>query len=69
VTPTLTIENTKQGSYILKRIKDAHRARGFVLDESDLASLEIYFDPKTLGSVLSSLREAKNTPSVKLSDV
>ena len=69
VTPSLTIENTKQGSYILKRIKDAHGVRSFVIDESDLASLEIYFDPKTLGSVISSLREAKNTPSVKLSDV
>ena len=68
IRPSITINDTKHGSYILKKIRGPYSLT-FTIDESDMASLEIYLDPKTLGSVLSSLREAKNTPSVKFNDV
>lgn len=67
--PWLTINETNQGSYILKRMKLCQEDRVFKLTESDIASLEIYFDPMTFASLRSSLHEAKSKPAVKLSDV
>ena len=67
--PWLTIDETRQGSYILKRVKLCHEDKVFKITESDIASLEIYFDPRTFASLRSSLQEAKSTPAVKLSDV
>ena len=69
VYPSITIDKSRHGSYLLKRIRLAFARRAFKIDESDIASLEIFFDPQTLGSVINSLKEANTKPSVKLSDV
>ena len=67
--PWLTIDETRRGSYILKRMKLCQEDRVFKLTESDIASLEIYFNPRTFASLRLSLHEAKSKPAVKLSDV
>jgi uncharacterized protein YwgA len=67
--PWLTIEESRHGSYLLKRMKIWHKDRVFKLSESDIASLEIYFDPVAFDSLHSSLQEAKTKPAVLYSDV
>jgi len=67
--PWLTIDDTRHGSYILKRKKLWHKDRVFKLTESDVASLEIYFNHGAFNSLRLSLDEAKTKPAVSLSDV
>jgi len=67
--PSISIDKTKHGTYLLKRMKLAFIDRIFQISESDIASLEIVFDPEYMGSLVSSLQEAKTTPSAKFSDV
>jgi uncharacterized protein YwgA len=69
IRPSISIDNTRHGSYILKRQRMAFTDRTFQIEESDIASLEIFLDPTNLGSLISSLKEAKTKPSVKLADV
>ncbi|MFA5364586.1 MAG: hypothetical protein WC325_05325 [Candidatus Bathyarchaeia archaeon] len=69
IRPWLTIEDTQHGSYLLKRMKIWHEDRVFKLSQSDIASLEIYFDPDALESLRSSLSEAKTKPAVAFNEV
>ncbi len=67
--PWSTINESRHGSYLLKRIKIWHKDRVFKLSESDIASLEIYFSPTAFDSLKLSLNEAKTKPAVNLRDV
>lgn len=57
--PWMTIHNTPSRSYILKRLKIAHENRAIQLTDSEIASLEIYFEPELFASLRSALEEAK----------
>lgn len=57
--PWMTIHNTPSRSYILKRLKIAYENRAIQLTESEIASLEIYFEPELFDSLKSALEEAK----------
>ena len=57
--PWMTIHDTPHRSYILKKLKIAYENRVFHLTESELASLEIYFDPEMFDSLNTALAEVK----------
>lgn len=67
--PWLTIDETRRGSYILRRMKLCHKDRAFKISESDIASLEIYFNPRMFAALKMSLQEAKSESAIKLSEV
>lgn len=57
--PWMTIHDTPHQNYILKRLKIAYENKAFHLTESEIASLEIYFEPTLFNSLKSALEEAK----------
>lgn len=67
--PWQTIDDTKHGNYILKRMKTWEKKKAFKLTKSDIASLEIYFNFKTFNSLRHSLYDARTTPAINLRDV
>lgn len=67
--PWLTIDETKHGSYLLKRMKLWHKDRVFKLMETDIASLEIYFESDAFNSLKSSLDKAKSESAVPFIEV
>ena len=67
--PWQTIDDTKHGNYILKRMKTWQKDKAFKLTKSEIASLEIYFNFKTFNSLRLSLYNARTTPAVNLRDV
>jgi len=67
--PWLSIKDTKQGSYILKKLRITHQDRAFQLSENDIAELEIYLDSETYYDLVESLQEAKSQKSIPLSEV
>jgi len=69
IRPNITIHETKDRSYVLRRPQVWNRNKEFKISENDLASLEIYFNPKNVHALAKSLREAKSNKSVKLSEV
>lgn len=69
IRPNITIHETRDRSYILRRPQGWNRDKEFNISENDIASLEIYFNPKNLHALAKSLREAKSNPSVTLSEV
>lgn len=62
--PNLTIHQTKTGWYILKRPKLKGAKNSFILPEQSFASLEILLNPDALRSMINSIKEARNVPSV-----
>ncbi|MCW4049132.1 MAG: hypothetical protein NWE89_05280 [Candidatus Bathyarchaeota archaeon] len=69
VYPRVTIHNTDPKRYVLRRPTIWDPDREFKISEEDLASLEIYLNPKALSSLVKSVHSAKSKPSIKLSDV
>ena len=67
--PWMTIEETPERKYLLKRLRFAHQDRVFQLSKSDAESLEIYFDSELFSSLARSLASAKREPAVPLSEV
>jgi hypothetical protein len=62
--PRFTIHETKDGSYILKRQKIWVADREFNISESELASLEILLDLENMDALNTSIREAREKPSI-----
>lgn len=63
--PRYTIHETRQGSYILKRPLRWDERLEFKVTESDIASLELYFEPSDYSSVVESMQEAQEKPAIK----
>jgi len=63
--PRYTIHETRQGSYILKRPLMWDEKLEFKVTESDIASLELYFEPSDYSSVVESMQEAQEKPAIK----
>ena len=67
--PWIRIDETRQGSYILKKLRMSHPSRVFKLSDEDIAALEIYLDSETYYELIKSLKNAETEKSTPLSAV
>lgn len=66
--PNLTIHETNDRWYVLKRPTSRNSSREFMITEGELASLELLFEPDNYNSVLESLRDLSEMPAERFSE-